>query len=51
LPRTTKGLSTPRKNKVRIRQGVTGHNVRYVLFASCALVILLFILVAIFVRP
>lgn len=39
------------ENKVRIRQGVTGHNVRYVLFASCALVIVLFILIAIFGRP
>jgi hypothetical protein len=38
-------------NKDRVRQGVTGHNVRYVLFASVALVIVLFIAVAVFMRP
>lgn len=38
-------------NKERIRSGVTGHNVRYVLIASVALVIVLFILIALFVRP
>jgi hypothetical protein len=30
------------------RQGVTGHNVRYVLFISCALVVALMIAVYIF---
>jgi hypothetical protein len=30
------------------RQGVTGHNVRYVLIASCALIVVAFIAVALF---
>jgi hypothetical protein len=38
-------------NKVRVRGGSTGHHVRYVLIASCALVIVLFIAVALFVKP
>ena len=38
-------------NKDRIRQGVTGHNVRYVVIVSVALVIVVFILVAAIVRP
>jgi hypothetical protein len=37
--------------KDRARQGVTGHNVRYVLFGSLALVVIAFIAVAIFMRP
>jgi len=37
-------------NKERVRAGVTGHNVRYVLLASLALVVLVFIAVAAFLR-
>jgi hypothetical protein len=37
-------------NKDRICGGVTGHNVRYVVIISCALVILAFIVVAFVVR-
>jgi hypothetical protein len=37
-------------NKVRVQTGETGHHVRYILFASLALVIVLFIGVAIFIR-
>lgn len=32
-------------NKDRIRAGVTGHNVRYVVLASCAIVIVAFIVI------
>jgi hypothetical protein len=32
-------------NKDRIRAGVTGHNVRYVVVISCALVIVAFIII------
>lgn len=32
-------------NKDRIRAGVTGHNVRYVVIAGCALVIVAFIII------
>jgi hypothetical protein len=38
-------------NKVAVRAGSTGHNVRYVLIASVALAILAWILVGVFVRP
>ena len=38
-------------NKVAVRAGSTGNNVRYVLIASCALVIAAFIIIALFVRP
>ena len=38
-------------NKDRIRAGVTGHNVRYVLIISCALVIVAFVIIAFVVRP
>jgi hypothetical protein len=37
-------------NEERIRQGETGHHVRYILFASLALVVVLFILVAAYFR-
>jgi hypothetical protein len=37
-------------NKERIRAGVIGHNVRYVVIASLALVILAFLIVAAVVR-
>jgi hypothetical protein len=38
-------------NKDRIRAGVTGHNVRYLVIISCALVIVAFIIIAFVVRP
>ena len=38
-------------NEDRVRQGVTGHNVRYVVIGSVALVIVVFIVVAAVVRP
>jgi Flp pilus assembly protein TadB len=38
-------------NKTAVRAGSTGHNVRYVLIASCALVIIAFIAIALFVKP
>jgi hypothetical protein len=37
-------------NEERIRQGETGHHVRYILFGSLALVVVLFILVAAYFR-
>ena len=37
-------------NKVAVRGGSTGNNVRYVLIASTALVIVAFIAVALFVK-
>ena len=39
------------QNKVAVRAGSTGHNVRYILIASMALVIVAWILVEVFVRP
>jgi hypothetical protein len=39
------------RNEERVRQGETGHHVRYILLLSCALVIALFVLIAAFVRP
>jgi hypothetical protein len=38
-------------NKVAVRAGSTGYHVRYVLIASCALVIMAFILIALLVKP
>ncbi len=40
-----------KSNEERIRQGETGHHVRYILLISITLVIDLFVLIAIFVRP
>jgi hypothetical protein len=37
-------------NKERVRAGVTGHNVRYVLFISIALVVILFVVIDIVMR-
>ena len=37
-------------SKNRVRAGVTGHNVRYVVLASVALVVVLFVLVHLFMR-
>jgi hypothetical protein len=39
------------ENKVAVRAGSTGNNVRYVLIASCVLVIVAFIIIALLVRP
>jgi hypothetical protein len=38
-------------NKEAVRAGHTGDHVRYVLIVSCALVILGFIAIALFLRP
>ena len=38
-------------NKEAVRAGSTGHHVRYVLIASCALVIIAFAIITLFVRP
>ena len=38
-------------NKERMRQGSTGHHLRYVLIIGCALVIIAFLAIAVFVRP
>ena len=38
-------------NEEAVRAGSTGHHVRYVLIASCALVIIAFILIALLVKP
>lgn len=38
-------------NKEAVRSGSTGRHVRYVLMASCALVIIAFIAVALSVKP
>jgi Flp pilus assembly protein TadB len=38
-------------NKEAVRAGSTGHHVRYVLIASCALVIIAFIVIALLVKP
>jgi hypothetical protein len=37
-------------NQDEVRAGVTGHNVRYVLFASMALVVVLFVAIALMMR-
>ena len=37
-------------NEEAVRAGSTGHHLRYVLIASCALVIIAFIAVALFVK-
>jgi hypothetical protein len=39
------------ENKVAVRAGSTGHHLRHVLIASCALVIAAFIIIALVVRP
>ena len=39
------------ENKVAVRAGSTGHHLRYMLIASCALVIAAFIIIALVVRP
>jgi hypothetical protein len=38
-------------NKTAVRAGSTGNNVRYALIASCALVIVAFIAIALFAKP
>jgi hypothetical protein len=38
-------------NKEAVRAGSTGHHVRYVLIISCALVVIAFIAVALFIKP
>ncbi len=38
-------------NKEAVRAGSTGHHMRYVLIGSCALAIIAWILVELFVRP
>ena len=38
-------------NKEAVRQGHTGDHLRYILIASCALVIIAFIVIAMVVRP
>ena len=38
-------------NEEAVRAGSTGHHVRYVLIASCALVIIAFAIITLFVRP
>jgi len=40
-----------RANENRIRAGVTGHNVRYVLIVGIALVVVAFVAIYIFIRP
>jgi hypothetical protein len=39
------------KNKEAVRAGHTGDHVRYILIASCALVIIAFIAIALLMRP
>jgi hypothetical protein len=39
------------ENKTAVRAGATGFHVRYVLIASCALVIIAFIAIAVLVKP
>ena len=38
-------------NKTAVRAGSTGNNVRYVLIASCDLVIIAFIAIPLFAKP
>ena len=38
-------------NETRARQGVTGHNVRYVLIIGIALAVIAFVAVAAFMKP
>jgi hypothetical protein len=38
-------------NEEAVRSGSTGHHVRYVLIISCALVVIAFIAVALFIKP
>jgi hypothetical protein len=40
-----------KRNEERVRAGETGHHVRTILLISLALVVVLFFLVAAFVRP
>ena len=39
-----------RANQDRVRAGVTGHNVRYVLIVSIAIVVVAFIAIYLFIR-
>jgi len=38
-------------NQNQIRQGETGHHLRYILMISCALVIVLFVAIAALLKP
>ena len=38
-------------NQTRARQGITGHNVRYVLIFGVALVVIAFLAVALLMKP
>jgi len=38
-------------NQDQIRQGETGHHLRYILIGSCALIIVLFIAIAALLKP
>jgi hypothetical protein len=38
-------------NKEAVRQGSTGHHLRYVLIIRCVLVVIAFIAVALFIKP
>jgi hypothetical protein len=38
-------------SKTAVRAGSTGHNVRYVLISSCALVAIAFIAITLFAKP
>jgi len=38
-------------NQDRIRQGETGHHLRYILIISCALVVVLFVAIAALLKP
>ncbi len=40
-----------KSSEERVRQGETGHHVRYILMTSMALVVVAFALIAIFYRP
>jgi hypothetical protein len=40
-----------KSNEEQVRQGETGRHVRYVLLISLALVVILFLLIAAFMRP
>jgi hypothetical protein len=40
-----------KSNEEQVRQGETGHHLRYVLLISLALVVILFLLIAAFMRP
>ena len=49
--RNARKAGRSRSQQEAVRQGSTGRHVRYVLIISCALVVIAFIAVALFIKP